>query len=98
MPCETCGHTMQSLTGMRPDRIFWCQRCGTLKMECGSFSESVPPLLIERVRRFRELCNGGTGLLYDSAALWHRLGIAESIELPDNRLNDGKVSHAPLQP
>jgi hypothetical protein len=31
MACQTCDHTMQSIT----QGVFWCPRCGTLKFESG---------------------------------------------------------------
>lgn len=32
MACPVCDHKMQNL-GVHEQRIFWCPRCGTLKME-----------------------------------------------------------------
>ena len=80
MACPTCNHTMQSVGEIELGwRIYWCQRCGTLKTK-GAIPEHEAPMLVERVRRFRNICNGGDGLNAEQASLWHRLGIGESIE------------------
>jgi hypothetical protein len=77
MSCPTCGHTMQCF-GTRIDgaAAFWCPRCG-------SFTESETivhvPKLVERCRRFEQLLGPAYG------AEWVRLGIGESINLPERR-------------
>ena len=78
MACETCGHTMHCVDS----GIYWCPRCGTIL----SHGDSSRPFLVDHVRRFRDLCNGGDGLLPTDAALWHRLGIEEAIEVPERRV------------
>lgn len=47
MACRTCDHTMQRVNeGVNP-KVFWCPRCGTLKMEPGvpKFEE---PKIVQR--------------------------------------------------
>lgn len=72
MSCPTCDHTMQSIrTG------FWCPRCGTLTM--GGDIEA--PSLVQRCREFGvTLHNDDLDYLQ---AEWQRLGIAETIDLPE---------------
>lgn len=73
MACSTCAHTMHGIGyGM-----FWCPRCGSLLHEAMSI-----PALVLRCRDF-EGKFPPTDLA--SAKDWHRLGIRESINLPENR-------------
>jgi len=86
MACDTCGHTMHSMGCRTTDLpFFWCPRCGTIKT-CDAVVGV--PALPERCRRFRDLAENGMGLSPASAALWHRLGIAEAINLPQDRPKD----------
>lgn len=48
MACETCDHTMQLVTGGDPP-VFWCPRCGTLKIK-GGVPEFEAPMVIGRAR------------------------------------------------
>jgi hypothetical protein len=48
MSCPVCNHTMQNL-GSPERRIFWCQRCGTLKEYTGDFSRVEMPLNLQHV-------------------------------------------------
>lgn len=42
MPCPTCNETMQNV-GATDQRIFWCPRCGTLKLESGDHEDVEQP-------------------------------------------------------
>jgi len=91
MSCPTCDHTMENvgITG-NGGRVFHCPRCGTLCQAFGSpggyeRSDYVPKL-VPRCRAFASdpllpllAVSGEVG------KLWHRLGIAESINPPDRR-------------
>lgn len=46
MACQTCDHTMQGIS-----RVFWCPRCGTIKMP-GSAPEFEAPSIVDRVHAF----------------------------------------------
>lgn len=87
MPCPTCSHTVESL-GLTLDRrrFFWCPRCGTLVMQNTDDAGEVErvtsdaPKLVERCRKFRKVMTDGA-----DACEWARMGIEESINLPENR-------------
>lgn len=76
MPCPTCDHTMEGVSS----GVWWCPRCGTLRQDSyvGLGTDSQPKL-VERCRRFGETLGPSWG------ALWHRLGIEESINPPKDR-------------
>lgn len=64
-------------------RISWCPRCGTLKRDTvvnGGIEEVDAPKLVERCRKFDPTQGAAEGLYQ-----WKKLGIAESINLPDTR-------------
>lgn len=81
--------------------LFWCGRCGTVHSEPSgrvdpSGESNVAdgyygvPKLVERCREFQLQMTVGTGLGSQYASkplkeLWHRLGIAESINPPDRK-------------
>ncbi len=74
MPCPTCDHTLSQIHDCG---IFWCPRCGTLLL----FPEDIlpdVPMLVKRCRTFALECG-------DRKAAWHRIGIDESINLPQDR-------------
>ena len=48
MACQTCDHTMQRLPG-RDIPVFWCPRCGTIKLE-GRTPEFEAPKVVARAR------------------------------------------------
>lgn len=91
MPCPTCDHTLQAVTadvpavGGRP--VFWCPRCGTL---CHG-NDCEAPKLVERCREWEVALWGCLAEIPISPEVlkeqWHRVGIAESINLPGNRPN-----------
>lgn len=60
---------------------FYCPRCGTLKVD----DQVIVPALVERVKQFRLQCGGRHGMAPFDAQLWHKLGIGESIEVPELR-------------
>lgn len=86
MACPTCSHTMESINDVAVYRIFVCPRCGTVKTEVYTGDpnnwhvEVYVPKLVERCREFRKVMTDGA-----DACEWARLGIAESIDLPENR-------------
>lgn len=76
MACSICDHTMQCVsTG-----IFWCPRCGTIQNDT-----VFVPMLIERCREFYALLPLPS-VSGDVGKLWRRLGIEESINVPENRV------------
>lgn len=50
MSCPTCDHTMQNL-GVKDaaGSIFWCPRCGTLKMRSGDYEEVELPIWLRHL-------------------------------------------------
>ncbi len=86
MPCPTCSHTMQCLSVVETratgyaERLFWCERCGTLVRESGDgeagFSTSEQPKLVERCRDYNDRANPMDN------RLWRALGIMEAIYPP----------------
>lgn len=86
MSCPTCDHTMAMIVNSPPHSFHHCPRCGTVKHNThghSAFSVAAVyvPTLVERCRKFATT-QIGCG---DNAALWNRLGIAESINLPADR-------------
>lgn len=85
MSCPTCDHTVACI-GIMSDGFatYWCSRCGSL---CYNNDKAVDvPKLVERCRQFES--NKLLPLLAvccEVGKLWHRLGIAESINLPEAR-------------
>jgi Zn-finger nucleic acid-binding protein len=93
MACPTCSHTMQSVgvTGQLEQRVYWCPRCGTIKV-AGEVTEDVEaPKLVARCRAFQaELyeCESHDDYGVFMAAMperWRVIGLAESIDPPDRR-------------
>jgi hypothetical protein len=80
MSCPCCDHTLAQIV----PGVAHCERCGTLVTETDVYT----PKLVERCRRFRnsvgEVVGFGSSEL-DMKRLWHRLGIEESIALPQER-------------
>ena len=88
MACPTCDHTMQLVNSDVP-RIFWCPRCGTLKMD-GSVPENCPPKFMERVVGSLRTCDDSiprsepgplTGVLWSKVAHVFCLGSTSAIAL-----------------
>lgn len=48
--CPTCGVTMQKVNGGTNPKVFWCPRCGTLKMEGGVPDHEAPRILATMMR------------------------------------------------
>jgi Zn-finger nucleic acid-binding protein len=70
MACPVCSHTMQSL-GLEAERVFWCPRCGTLKMTRGDHESieapwwmklAVQDLSEELAREMRQSINPSRGV------------------------------------
>ena len=76
MACPNCSATMTDIG----HGTFWCERCGTLKRP----DETVyVPRLVESCRDFAEKAlPAKRGALW---VWWENLGIAESINTPENR-------------
>lgn len=49
MACPVCDHTMQNL-GVEGRRVFWCPRCGTLKMEHSDHVDLESPTWIRQIK------------------------------------------------
>lgn len=88
MACPTCDHTMQSVAKSAAAVSYWCQRCGTLKVQSGNLVDNQMPKLIERCREFQMQLkvSKGLGSRFDQLGTWQRLGIAEAIDLPEKRV------------
>lgn len=82
MPCPTCDHTVQGIGfGM-----FWCPRCGTLIWHTGAGKAVDVPKLVERCRKLEAAHVGASpGVGLNLTLDWHRLGLAESINKPEDR-------------
>jgi hypothetical protein len=78
MACLTCGHALMTL-----DVWDWCPRCGTVQTITGL--DPMRPCLVERCRKFEEEHNGTASFDAEVHEALRRLGIAESINLPENR-------------
>jgi hypothetical protein len=63
------------------DRVCWCPICGTIRTGKETPTDAVP-LLVPRCRKFAESFDEP---LTTGMSLWRTLGIAESINLPENR-------------
>ncbi len=82
MACPICDHALQRLEGS--PAWFWCPRCGTI---CHVPLPALPemnacvPMLVTRCREFEK----HHILLNSYKAAWRQTGIAESINLPEDR-------------
>lgn len=85
MSCPTCSATMAQLFDSRERTVWHCERCGTVKSLVFGHPDITVPWLVERCRAFESLTEG----LGRMATRWHQtwttLGIAEAINLPENR-------------
>jgi hypothetical protein len=96
MSCTTCGHTLEGIGHRKFHRFFYCHRCGTLVEEHRS-DEAGPsqewrllsvavPKLVGRCRSFEAWCKEGIGWTDTNVfKQWTGIGIAESVNTPDNR-------------
>lgn len=81
MPCQMCGHTIQTLVNEGVLILRWCPRCGTLHNEIPGFSSHDAPKLIDRVRRLvAEFVNNPA--VYGEMV---RPGVVESVSAPEVR-------------
>lgn len=84
MACGTCDHTMQCIASGGPASTYWCPRCGTLRTVIRSREETQTkdeaPMLVTRCQKFEETIHH-----VDDIAEWKRLGIAESINVPEEQ-------------
>lgn len=86
MTCPICDHTMQLVGGLADrSHVYWCPRCGTLRLQglpgLQENCKDEAPMLVKRCRKFMAHISHDKEL----PGIWHRLGIAESINLPENR-------------
>ena len=81
MSCVTCTHTMDLIGEADRCRYYHCPRCGTMfvKSDGSQADRWWAPKLVERCREFEATLGPAWG------ALWHRLGIKESIHRPEDR-------------
>lgn len=84
MSCPTCDHTMshlgQTIDGPSRRDLWWCPRCGTIRVDgFGSFDEM--PKLVERCRKFYGRW-AEVDKVYDDM---QRIGVRESIYPPESR-------------
>lgn len=84
MSCPTCDHTMQCIThdAASLSAHYWCPRCGTLTAKVGDFTKTETPGLVARCREFEKAIPGN---VVGEMKEWKRLGIAESINRPEDR-------------
>jgi Zn-finger nucleic acid-binding protein len=94
MACPTCDHTMEfvgPVGHMEQQSVYWCPRCGTLKVADGEREDVSTPKIVERCREFETHlydCENNDDYGVYLARLpedWRRFGIAESINPPDRR-------------
>lgn len=85
--CPTCSHTLSALTSNGVTAFWHCERCGTV---VESMYDGKPigrnayvPKLVGRCREFEKIALSSRGV--EENDVWHRLGIPESINLPENR-------------
>lgn len=92
MSCSTCSATMQCVE----KGVFYCHRCGTLRVmsrsDSGYSGDVYVPKLVERCRAFEGSIRGNHTISHSADELvsglrivWIRIGIAESIDTPENR-------------
>lgn len=95
MTCPICDHTMQLVGGLADrSHVYWCPRCGTLRLQglpgLQENCKDEAPSLVKRCRKFVPHISADNELLGSERiesiqSAWRRLGIAESINLPENR-------------
>ncbi|QEG31600.1 hypothetical protein GobsT_64220 [Gemmata obscuriglobus] len=87
MSCPTCAHTMQTVV----EAVFWCPRCGSLRLGPVGAAGTVDlgaPALVTRCRSLvARVCEdvgrfSGAAQLVDTL---HRCGVIESINAPEER-------------
>jgi hypothetical protein len=88
MSCPTCDHTMRLVSeGEVGQRCYWCPRCGTIKNGAATVPLAISmvqePMLVERCREFETEVEARHDARLSFA--WGFTGIAESINLPENR-------------
>ena len=90
MACPTCDHTMETILAIDDCRRHWCPRCGTIRtvfftLNGGDTVEDYVPKLVERCREFEPCLWPLDSVNPKFRETWHRIGIAESINLPAGR-------------
>lgn len=92
MNCPTCDHTMTRLVSHNRILYAHCERCGTLKVTILDANPGADnprfyvPKLVERCREFERahIAEIDESTLWVERE-WKRLGIAESINKPEDR-------------
>lgn len=78
MACKTCDHTMQNIGTNGSNPIFWCLRCGSIKIR----DQHDEPMVVDRFHDFMyELVEGASGDQYEYA----RASVIECVTGPENR-------------
>ena len=87
MACPNCDHTMHSLAICADEdrQYWWCPRCGTLRFEDAGNVNDATPKIVERCRKFQNEELAPSHLPGSLYMAWHRLGIAESINITESR-------------
>lgn len=87
MSCPTCDKTMQlAAEDKNGVTVHWCPCCGTTRFTTpkGHVNDEVPDL-IKRCRKFEDILYGRDTCSPAIPQDWERMGIAEAINLPENR-------------
>jgi endogenous inhibitor of DNA gyrase (YacG/DUF329 family) len=74
---------MECLGVMEDEKLFLCPRCGTIR----HWGQTHVPKLVERCRQFEK----NPDVHLPKLGVWHRLGIAESINLLGDRPGDASA-------
>jgi Zn-finger nucleic acid-binding protein len=91
MSCPVCGHTMGRLCIHEGMSFDLCERCGTVTvtiLDANLLVQSARiyvPKLVERCRQFEKSFPPGNPPTVSYSDWWKRLGIAESINRPEDR-------------
>ena len=95
MSCPTCSHTLQCVVAgeFSHPAVYWCPRCGTLRVTFDVNHIDEVPKLVERCRLFlygKEGREDGLGVLpsepwMEALDIARRLGMAEAIYPPEER-------------
>lgn len=87
--CPTCTHTLAKLCSVGDATYSMCERCGTLRVRIAGATEAVVyvPKLVERCRKYAASVLSSNIMPSEiRTSEWVRLGIAESINVPTDRL------------
>ncbi len=89
MSCPTCDGTMATLCKQPGSTAFLCDRCGTVvriySADPNGYRDVYVPKLVERCREFEMNHLAEHTISAKDFRAWTGLGIAESINTPENR-------------